>query len=439
VIKVLLNHFQTISIVSAASIEWPITLRDFLAISEAGSSFSVQGLSLECIFGDLGKDVFLTSSISLYVLLPAALGYALVFWGVLFRSCEALGDCCRRGGASPPVRRGASSDDLLTAPPALSPAALSPAAPPARGGDATRPTLATRMQTSLMVVCFLLHATVTTAALRLLTCRSVGPEPDIARPDRSSEAQLRMAVNLAFRCDDSPERRQALAMALPVIAVFSLGVPVAFGVFLYLHRAQAADDAFRLRWAFGYNGFREETIWWEPWVMVRKLALITVTVLLGTAPPTVQLTSALLVTTVALTMHSWLKPYRDDLFNQIELLAQCTAALTVLVGLYIAAAGNGAAGGNVATIIVLAANSGLVAASIGSVALRLVRRRAAGIQASPPSRDKEQLALRSAALASKHGTEHEQRDASGAAVHVAELDFVNPMRRAVNGVHSRGT
>jgi hypothetical protein len=409
VLKILVNHAQTIAIVSSANVRFPVSLRSFFAATNSGSSVSLQGLSLECVMGPAGKDPFVTSAISLYVLLPATLLYALLVWAIHDRVAAALfachGACCRQsrreegldpnssqspgGGttASEQITPGSSpthsgeSDAIWTNPARSSRESRAP-----RSSEAVRRAMEEalgsveegmgwsarfwrRMQTSAMVVCFMLHAMVTTAAFKLVTCRNVGPAASSVADTSSgvggseSSGRSRMALFLDYGCDDLRYRVPALAMAVPVLVVFSLGMPLVVGAGLHRYRGVALTPGFYSLWAFAFKGFRLEAIWWEAWVMVRKAMLIATTVLLMGSSAAVQLTSMLFVYIIALTLHAWMRPYADHTFNVVELVALCVGCFTVLLGLYLAAAGDAGApaeGGVAATVFVVLANVALL-------------------------------------------------------------------------------
>jgi len=104
-------------------------------------------------------------------------------------------------------------------------------------------------------------------------------------------------------------------------------------------------------------------------VMVRKFALIAVTVLLGTSLPVVQLASGALVTFTGAMMHEKWQPFAADALNWLETGAQVVAMLTVLVGLYVASSGQDATGGVVVTVAVIVANVVFLVAVVGLIAV----------------------------------------------------------------------
>jgi len=164
---------------------------------------------------------------------------------------------------------------------------------------------------------------------------------------------------------ESPTKRYAVpGLQLPLV-LYSLGLPIALAVVLWrgIHPGSPAWEV----WSFATVGYRQRTIWWEGWVMVRKFALIAVTVLLGTASPVVQLASAAFVTFVAAIMHSWQKPFAADALNWLEMGAQLVATTTVLVGMYVAASGQDAAGGVAVTTAVIVANVAFLVAVVGMI------------------------------------------------------------------------
>jgi hypothetical protein len=174
-----------------------------------------------------------------------------------------------------------------------------------------------------------------------------------------------MVANLEYSCDDPATRSLALGLALPPLVLYSLGLPVALAVVLW-RGVRPGSPAWQV-WSFATVGYRQRTVWWEGWVMVRKFALIAVTVLLGTSATQVQLASAAFVCVTALSMHAWQKPFAADALNWLEMGAQLVAMTTVLVGLYVAASGQDAVGGVAVTLSVIVANVAFLVVVVGMI------------------------------------------------------------------------
>jgi len=97
-LKVLLNYLQTISIVALAQIDWPAGVASFFSLASSTSTLSMQGIGLECTLGASGKNPFVMLSMTMYVLLPLVLLYALAFWALYDPSKrlveQLVGMCC---------------------------------------------------------------------------------------------------------------------------------------------------------------------------------------------------------------------------------------------------------------------------------------------------------------------------------------------------------
>jgi len=340
-LNILLNHMQTISIVALAQIAWPEAVASFFSVATSSSTLSTQGIGLECTMGTSGKDPFVMLSLSIYVLLPAALLYSLLFWVLYDPAASMLRRIASSDGASSETEDGRLRVVCSTA------------------------ELPRRMRTTVGTLSVAMLATVTSSAFRLLTCRTVAPVSTSSGEDVFADAQRRMVANLELSCDDPATRSLALGLALPPLILYSLGLPIALAVVLW--RGVRPGSASWQLWSFATVGYRQETIWWEGWVMVRKFALIAVTVLLGTASPVVQLASAVLVSMAGMAMHAWQKPFVADTLNWLEMGAQVVGTMTVVTGLYVAASGQNAAGGAEATVAVIAANSAFLLAVVSMI------------------------------------------------------------------------
>jgi hypothetical protein len=123
----------------------------------------------------------------------------------------------------------------------------------------------------------------------VLSCRTVAPEPlsegDAGAAERL--AQSRMAANLNYRCDDPATHSLTLALALPPLLLYTLGLPLVLAAALF-RGLEEGSDAWQV-WAFSTAGHRRVAAWWESWVMARKALLAAVAVLLSTGSTQTQL------------------------------------------------------------------------------------------------------------------------------------------------------
>jgi hypothetical protein len=316
----------------------------FFTVTSSGSTLTPQGVGLECAMGPSGRSPFVLASLSIFVLLPCALLYALLFWVLYDPARRALLQCrawrARSPGHVASPATPTQTQTTLTLSRSLS---LSSSLPLG---------FRRRMLTTVGLLSVFFYATITSSAVKLLTCRRVAPEADGSA--QGDDAQSRMVANLDFSCDDPATWSLAQGLALPPLVLFSLGLPATLAGLLWVG-VEPGSTAWDV-WSFATVGYRKATQWWESWVMLRKLALIAVTLLLGSWPAQAQLASAALVVFAGAMMQTLLQPFALDSLNRLETLAQTVAMLTVLLGLYMVALGASAAGSIVVTVAVILLN-----------------------------------------------------------------------------------
>jgi len=354
--KIVFTHLQTVSIVAGVQLEWPDAVRDAFTVADAGSGLSTESLALSCVMGPLGA----IGRFGLVIGAAAGLAlYALALWAVIEIAC-ARGPSA---AATPkPIgsvsqRRGVIINNWWS-----------------------------RAAPSLLVLAFILHASVSKSALQLLACTRVGPSDALpVSGSDSAEAALlwqsRLVAELDVRCDDPPIAVARLGLALPVLVFFSLGLPLGAAAALWYRRDRLrSDPKVKRTWGFLYRGFRVEAgaAWWESIVMLRKLLLAFVTVILAPSGPVVQAVGALLVVMAALGLHAWVKPYESHSLNALEAGSLSVACVTLCSALLLDAGASGgpaAAAGDTATrtglsVVILASNALFLLAAVAIACTR---------------------------------------------------------------------
>ena len=184
--------------------------------------------------------------------------------------------------------------------------------------------------------------------------------------DAETLGQNRLVAELDIRCDDPAATAARLGLAVPVLVVFSLGLPVGAALALWARQSRLrTDPTVRRAWGFLYEGFRVDAVasGWESVIMLRKLLLAVVTVILAPSGPVVQAAVALLVVVAALGLHSWIKPYESRRLNGLEAGGLVAAVITLVAALLLDA---GEAGGPTAVIAGRDSRVALTALILGS-------------------------------------------------------------------------
>jgi len=81
------------------------------------------------------------------------------------------------------------------------------------------------------------------------------------------------------KCWEEIHLKYALGMSLPLIFLWFVIFPGLLFRYLYRNRSHFNEYNVKLRFSFLYRGYKEKVLFWEFVVMVRKYALVIVTLL----------------------------------------------------------------------------------------------------------------------------------------------------------------
>ena len=164
--------------------------------------------------------------------------------------------------------------------------------------------------------------------------------------------------DMAVSCGSPTARWFRFAVGLPYFILYSLGVPIAVGVFLYAYRESLfRNAAFGRRFYFLYAGFRPKYNYWESVVAVRKVGIAVIAVFMRPRGIDVQAYCALLLVFVSAIVHTRAWPYRARALNLLELGCLCTQFVTFYCGLFLISPSVDREGKEAATSILLLTNS----------------------------------------------------------------------------------
>lgn len=87
----------------------------------------------------------------------------------------------------------------------------------------------------------------------------------------------------------------ALAVGIPGLLLWSVGVPLAVASYLTRHRARLAEPLFTVNFGFLYSEYREEAYYHECMVYLRKLGIVAALVLMPSIGRGIQLLAIMAV------------------------------------------------------------------------------------------------------------------------------------------------
>jgi len=248
--------------------------------------------------------------------------------------------------------------------------------------SAIRLPIGLRVLSGAIVIAFLVHLTLTEASFGLMTCTDLAPDPgaDLAEGDAESmrnaetegfslhltpgipddcpaeTASRRLVLDLDVCCYNAGALGLMFGVGVPAVLLFAVGIPLAAGLRLWLVRRHLWSPDVLATLGFLMAGFKVNTFFWEVVIMLRKLAVVAITVLIEPWGVRVQTYSALAVIFAASVLHSLYQPYKEAQLNALELVALVGAFLTFESGLFINDPNSGSATVLAATFMVFVAN-----------------------------------------------------------------------------------
>lgn len=125
------------------------------------------------------------------------------------------------------------------------------------------------MVTTIVVLLFIAHPNITKSMFSVFSCTEI------------VEDEYWIITNLDIRCWSDDHNFIVVAVALPSILLWSVGIPAICLFFLWKSRKSLHTVATRLRFGFLFNGYETHTYYWEFVILYRKICIICISVFLG--------------------------------------------------------------------------------------------------------------------------------------------------------------
>ncbi|MEW5297924.1 MAG: hypothetical protein WDW36_001102 [Sanguina aurantia] len=332
IIKIFVSWLQVICLVGQAPVAWPPALRFYFTIVAQLSSASSM-VSEECVL-DHSLAPTSVQQVIVHVLLPLlfALVLALFF---LLRIPYLL------------VRKGSLGQEPLW------------------------PYLARRTAVSLASILFVMYTQVTRALLGVFACVQLdsgsavyvcvdgNPQGSNCFPDRTLVGRAwENDSNMA--CYTGPHLLLMLVVGVPFTVLFVVGMPLLSASWLWSHKAQLANQSFMAMYGPIYREYLPTCFYWESCVWLRKLLVIAVLVFLSSAQWELQLLIILAVLMGALVAQSYIRPFKSDAMNRLELVSLGSTLATYYISVFLIDKGVAQPALTAAATIVITLNGSVV-------------------------------------------------------------------------------
>jgi len=173
---------------------------------------------------------------------------------------------------------------------------------------------------SIIVTLTFAHPVATKAAVKLLACRRVA-------------GVYFLDADFNIRCDSDKYMVWATTVAIPLLILFTFGMPLAYAAAMYRHVKKGTLMLERQVYGFFFSGFRSEIWWFELWNTLRKSLFTIAAVLFAPLGVMMQTWAALVLLLLFLVVFSVSQPYEQSYLNDLERSALSISVITLLSGL----------------------------------------------------------------------------------------------------------
>ena len=177
------------------------------------------------------------------------------------------------------------------------------------------------MTASLVIAFFFLHPTLTTSLFSVFSCTKV------------SAGQYWLTEDMAIPCWDSQHIRQTFLVGIPAVVVWVFAVPLLCLGILIRNRREQDEVWVKMQYGFLITGYRRETYYWEFVILFRKIAVICCSVFITNTIP-IQALAVQLILAVCFFLQFSVAPYFSLHLNAMEVRAILVADVTIYCGLF---------------------------------------------------------------------------------------------------------
>jgi hypothetical protein len=176
---------------------------------------------------------------------------------------------------------------------------------------------------TLVVLFFLIHPNIVKANFAMFSCIELEP------------GELWLNDNNDIRWYGSEHSFYAVVLALPVLALWGIGVPT-FILYYLIRTEQGKLDSLDMKLKFGfiYSGFRRSRFYWEFVILYRKMTIICCVVFIGNYSVKVQALTIMAILAYFVVLQHFILPYNHPSLNKLEMRGILCAAVTIYCGLY---------------------------------------------------------------------------------------------------------
>jgi len=274
-IKVLTNYLQLVLLITSFNLNWPSLVKQLLSSQESVGSASEQLFSFDCYLQDAFSTEVFYQKLAIVALLPILIVVisALVWFPVAIKNKDMM-------------------------------------------------VLRNQLVTTIIVLLFLAHPSIVQTMFKVFSCMEIDSE------------EYWLLEDLSIKCWNTEHSFYALAVGLPGLVGWGLGIP-SFALYLLIRKRKVLiTKDVKSKYGFLYIGFKPENFFWEFIITYRKIAIAFTSVFLSTISAEIQALTVMIVILIALYLQLRYLPYEVDDLNMVEARAIIVAGITIYSGLY---------------------------------------------------------------------------------------------------------
>ena len=178
-------------------------------------------------------------------------------------------------------------------------------------------TLKRNIIVSFIVIMFLLHPTLTSIGFNLFKCYDF--DFDVKR----------LYIDMSLKCWGKEHLIFTLAVGVPILLVWVLGVPLSGFLLLCWYWKHLSDKSFMSKYIVLYQGLRDSAFYWEFVNTFRKITLITLNIAIPSSSSYYKALLAVIFLFLLLRLQLKIKPYQKKMVNSLEGKEIITSMITL--------------------------------------------------------------------------------------------------------------
>ncbi|CAG9324291.1 unnamed protein product [Blepharisma stoltei] len=275
-IKIFLNYFQMIILVSTFKLNWSSEVLSLFNIQNNADYVYQQIYSCQCLFGtNENSNLVYFKIIIMVALIPAIMIVLNLFFWIIIKLIK--------------TSYKSFWDDFVS---------------------------------TCIILLFLVHPSVVRKMFASMNCTEINP------------GEYWLEDNLDIRCWDYDHIFYVMTISLPTIILWGIILPTVCLVNIIRNKSRLGDLNVRIRYGFLFNGYRDNHYFWEFIILYSKIILICCSVFLARVSLKIQAIIVAILYSIYLRLQYSNNPYTEPNLNQMELRARLVCAVTIWSGLY---------------------------------------------------------------------------------------------------------